>query len=106
MISLDDEGFTDNDVEAMRRSARSLRQDLLLGMMSVHEREGAQPSGNVINAGFKTDVFVLIITELVYDLLRSLPRSSLARIQRNIAPLLQLDVVGVSKLISVLEGNV
>ncbi|TCD68452.1 hypothetical protein EIP91_010738 [Steccherinum ochraceum] len=71
MISLDDEGFTDNDVEAIRRTARSRRQDLLLGVMSVRERE-----------------------ELVFELLNSLPRSSLARIQRNIVPLLQLDVVG------------
>lgn len=32
----------------------------------------------------------------MYALLKSLPRSSLATIQRNIVPLLQLDVVGVS----------
>ncbi|THH28396.1 hypothetical protein EUX98_g5792 [Antrodiella citrinella] len=71
MITLDDEGFTDNDVEAMRRATRSSRQDLLLGMMSVRERE-----------------------DLVYELLKSLPRSSVATVQRNIVPLLQLDVVG------------
>ncbi|KAH8099641.1 WD40 repeat-like protein [Cristinia sonorae] len=71
MISLVDEGFTDNDVEAMRNAAKSSRQDMLLGMMSVRERE-----------------------DLVFELLKSLPRSSVVRIQRNIAPLLQLDVIG------------
>lgn len=34
--------------------------------------------------------------ELVFKLLRSLPRSQLARIHRKIGPLLLLDVIGVS----------
>ncbi|KAI0070953.1 WD40 repeat-like protein [Panus rudis PR-1116 ss-1] len=45
--------------------------DLLLSIKSVRERE-----------------------ELVYALLHSLPKSSLATIHRNIEPMLQLDVVG------------
>ncbi|KAJ3474794.1 hypothetical protein NLI96_g12253 [Meripilus lineatus] len=73
MITLADEGFTDFEVASLRRTtARTSRQDnLLLGLSSVREKE-----------------------ELVYALLKSLPRSSLATIQRNIVPLLQLDVVG------------
>lgn len=36
------------------------------------------------------------ITELAYTLLASLPRSRLAVLQARIAPLLKLDIVGVS----------
>ncbi|OBZ69339.1 F-box/WD repeat-containing protein pof11 [Grifola frondosa] len=67
MITLADEGFTDDEVASMRTAA-SVHG---IGVRSVRERE-----------------------EFVYGLLTSLPRSSLAAIQRRIAPLLQLDVVG------------
>lgn len=66
MITLADEGFTECDAGNMRNA-----QDLLLNIKSIRERE-----------------------DLVYALLHSLPKSSLASIQRNIEPMLQLDVVG------------
>lgn len=100
MISLDDEGFTDNDVEAMRQTARSHRQDLLLGVMSVREREGADSFDHDSGVWYSDH-----LVELVFQLLNSLPRSSLSRIQRNIVPLLQLDVVGVSAPMCTLTGS-
>ncbi|KAI0929340.1 hypothetical protein AcW2_005069 [Taiwanofungus camphoratus] len=62
-----DEGFTDEDVV----NRLGIRRDLWFGVTSMRERE-----------------------ELAYNLLASLPRSSLATVQRRIVPLLQLDVVG------------
>ncbi|EPQ57897.1 WD40 repeat-like protein [Gloeophyllum trabeum ATCC 11539] len=71
MIIFADEGFTDErmDVDHNLALASAVRSNLLGG--SAQERE-----------------------ELAYALLASLPRSRVANIQRRIAPLLQLDVVG------------
>ncbi|KAH9951866.1 WD40 repeat-like protein [Amylocystis lapponica] len=70
MITTADEGFTDGETGNVRGSVVvGPRRDML--MPSLRERE-----------------------ELAYRLLASLPRSSLAVIQRKIVPLLQLDVVG------------
>ncbi|KAK7694069.1 hypothetical protein QCA50_003645 [Cerrena zonata] len=66
MITLADEGFNECDAANTRNA-----HDLLLSVKSIRERE-----------------------DLVYALLNSLPKSSLASIQRNIEPMLQLDVVG------------
>jgi hypothetical protein len=66
----------------------------LIHSKSVLEREGMcfQPSDYIMSQGLTS------MEELAYALLASLPRSSLANIQKKIVPLLQLDVVGVRLL--------
>ncbi|GBE90159.1 F-box/WD repeat-containing protein [Sparassis crispa] len=71
MIVVTDEGFTDAQDEA------------------VHWRGGLDSA--VVR---ETGTSIREREELAYSLLASLPRSSLAVVQRRIAPLLQLDVVG------------
>ncbi|TFK54634.1 WD40 repeat-like protein [Heliocybe sulcata] len=72
MVTCSDEGFTDDERMEVQKNllSTSAGRDELLGA-SAQERE-----------------------ELAYALLASLPRSRVANIQRRIAPLLQLDIVG------------
>ncbi|KAI0351512.1 hypothetical protein OH77DRAFT_925629 [Trametes cingulata] len=69
-----DEGYTDDDLNSpLSESGGHQGGGGLIGTRSVRERE-----------------------ELAFSILASLPRSSLAVLQARIAPLLKLDIVGVS----------
>lgn len=83
-----DEGYIDDEV---------LSPVAIMAPRSVQEREGAR---HLLCAGratlHYTPLSPSVSVELAYRLLASLPRSSLAVLQSRIAPLLKLDIVGVS----------
>jgi hypothetical protein len=61
----------------------------------IHSTSLLEREGMCIQSSIYVKPSLTSIEELAYTLLASLPRSSLANIQKKIIPLLQLDVVGV-----------
>lgn len=82
-----DEGYTDEEHSPLTSMFPS--RDTWVQRASLQDKEGGRccPFCKPCCSDYHA--------ELAYKLLSSLPISSLARVQRKIAPLLQLDIIGV-----------